>query len=501
MTAEPAVCLEPSDAVMARLNVPTDLFVDGAFTPAVEGRRFACIAPRDGRVIAHVAQGDSADVDRAVLAARRAFVDGRWSGRHPRDRRATLLRLADLIEQRADEFALVESLDMGKPVSHARAVDVRVTVQTLRFFAEAVDKRYDEVAPTGAAVHATITREPLGVVGAVVPWNFPLMMATWKIAPALAMGNSVIVKPAEQSPLSMLLLAQVAAEAGLPHGVLHVIPGFGPTAGAALGRHHDVDAITFTGSGPVGREFLRYAAESNLKEVSLELGGKSPQLVLPDAPDLDAVARAVAVGIFFNQGEVCSAGSRLVVHRSIKEELLERVLAHAGTLAVGDPLAADTFVGSLVEAEHLDRVMAHIGWAHEDGARLSLGGRQVLSETGGYYVEPTVFDEVAPESRLVQQEVFGPVLAVQTYDSLDEGIALANGTSYGLGAAVWTQGLSHAHRVSRALRAGTVWVNCYDDSDVTVPFGGVGESGFGTPDKGLAAMDKYSHAKSTWMAL
>ncbi|WP_088320111.1 aldehyde dehydrogenase [Kineosporia sp. R_H_3] len=491
----------PSDEVAAGLPVRTDLWVDGGFRPAVSGKRFDRVAPRDGRVVAAVAEGDAADVDLAVAAARRAFEDRRWRDLHPRERRATLLRLADLVERDADELARLESLDVGKPVSHAKAVDIRVTLQTLRFYAEAADKSYDAVAPTGPTVHATITREPLGVVGAVVPWNFPLMMAVWKIAPALAVGNSMVVKPAEQSPLTLLRFAELAAEAGLPDGVLNVVPGFGPTAGAALGRHMDVDALTFTGSGQVGRLFLNYAAESNIKEVSLELGGKSPQLVLADAPDTAAVAKAVAVGVFFNQGEVCSAGSRLVVHRSRKDELVEAVVAASGRLRLGDPLDPQTFVGALVEAEHLERVLGHIGAAHEDGARLLTGGGQVLAETGGYYVEPTVFDDVAAGSRLAQQEVFGPVLAVQTFDDLDEGIALANGTDYGLGASVWTKDLSSAHLVSRRLRAGTVWVNCYDESDITVPFGGYGQSGFGGHDKGLAAMDKYTHTKTTWMAL
>jgi gamma-glutamyl-gamma-aminobutyraldehyde dehydrogenase/4-guanidinobutyraldehyde dehydrogenase/NAD-dependent aldehyde dehydrogenase len=487
--------------VAARLPVRTDLFIDGIFVPAASGRRFDSVSPRDGRVIAEVAEADAADVDDAVAAARRAFEDGRWADRHPRDRRGVLLRLADLVERDADILATLESVDMGKPISHARAVDLRVVQQTIRFFAEAVDKRYDEVAPTGPDVHATITREPLGVVAAVVPWNFPLMLAVWKIAPALAVGNSVVVKPAEQSPLTMLYFAQLAAEAGLPDGVLNVLPGFGPSAGAALGRHMDVDALTFTGSGPVGRMFLRYAADSNIKEVSLELGGKSPQLVLADAPDTDAVARAVAVGVFFNQGEVCSAGSRLVVHRSRKEEVLAKVREEAARLVIGDPLAETTFVGALVERDHLDRVLSHISAAHEDGATLVVGGEQVLADTGGYYVEPTIFDDVAPHSRLAQNEVFGPVLAVQVFDDLNEGIALANGTQYGLGASVWTRDLSSAHRAARRLRAGTVWVNCYDESDVTVPFGGFGQSGFGGHDKGLTAMDKYCHTKSTWMAL
>ncbi|MFD0902960.1 aldehyde dehydrogenase [Actinomadura sediminis] len=484
----------------AALTPPTRLFIDGAFVDAASGATFGCVSPRNGTVIARVAEGAETDVDRAVAAARAAFEDGRWARRPPRERRAVLQRLARLVEEHAEELALIEAIDMGKPFTDALAVDLRVTVQTLDFYAEAIDKTYDEVAPTAEDVLATITREPLGVVAAVVPWNFPLMMAIWKVAPALAVGNSVIVKPAEQSPLSALRLAELAAEAGLPDGVLNVVPGFGPTAGRALGVHMDVDAVAFTGSGAVGRRFMRYAAESNIKQVSLELGGKSPQIVLPDAPGLDRVAEAIATGIFFNQGEVCTGGSRLLVHGSIKDELLGKVLEASRRKRVGDPLDPGVDIGALVESEHMDRVLGYIDVGREEGARTVLGGGRVLAETGGYFIEPTVFDRVDPRMRIAQEEIFGPVLSVIEFDSVDEAVRIANGTAYGLAAAVWTTDLSTAHRVSRRLRAGTVWVNCYDDSDITVPFGGYGQSGFGR-DKSLHALDKYAHLKSTWIKL
>ena len=484
----------------AALTLPTRLFIDGAFVDAVSGATFECVSPRNGATIAHVAEGDAADIDRAVAAARAAFEDGRWARRSPRDRRIVLQRLARLVEAQAEELALIEALDMGKPYGDALAVDLRVTVQTLDFYAEAIDKTYDEVAPTSEDVLATITREPLGVVAAVVPWNFPLMMAVWKVAPALAVGNSVVVKPAEQSPLTALRLAELAAEAGLPDGVLNVVTGFGPTAGRALGVHLDVDAIAFTGSGPTGRRFLQYAAESNIKQVSLELGGKSPQIVLPDAPDLDRVAEAIATGIFFNQGEVCTGGSRLLVHRSIKDDLLAKVLDASRRKRVGDPLDHGVDVGALVEADHMDRVLGYIETGRQEGARAVLGGGRVLAESGGFYVEPTIFDGVAPEMRIAQEEIFGPVLSVIEFDSVEEAVRIANGTVYGLAAAVWTTDLSTAHRLSRRLRAGTVWVNCYDDSDITVPFGGYGQSGFGR-DKSLHALDKYAHLKTTWIKL
>ncbi|MEU5099915.1 aldehyde dehydrogenase [Streptomyces sp. NPDC020996] len=484
----------------AELTLPTRLFIDGEFVDAASGATFDCVSPRNGTVIAEVAEGDETDVERAVAAARAAFEDGRWARRSPRERRIVLQRLARLVEEHAEELALIEAIDMGKPFTDALAVDLRVTVQTLDFYAEAIDKTYDEVAPTAEDVLATITREPLGVVAAVVPWNFPLMMAIWKVAPALAVGNSVVVKPAEQSPLTALRLAELAAEAGLPAGVLNVVPGFGPTAGRAIGVHMDIDAVAFTGSGPVGRRFLQYAAESNIKQVSLELGGKSPQIVLPDAPDLDRVAEAIATGIFFNQGEVCTGGSRMLVHRSVKDELLEKVLEASRRKRVGDPLDPGVDIGALVESEHMNRVLGYIDIGREEGARTVLGGGRVLTESGGYFVEPTVFDQVDPHMRIAQEEIFGPVLSVIEFDSVDEAVRIANGTPYGLAAALWTTDLSTAHRVSRRLRAGTVWVNCYDDSDITVPFGGYGQSGFGR-DKSLHALDKYAHLKSTWIKL
>ncbi|MGH3359926.1 MAG: aldehyde dehydrogenase, partial [Nocardioidaceae bacterium] len=477
-----------------------DPFIDGRFAPSVDGRRFDCVSPRDGSVIARVAECDRTDVDIAVRAARAAFEDGRWSRMHPRERRRVLQRLARLVEANTDELALLESLDMGKPVSDALAVDLRVVVQALDFYAEAIDKTYDQVAPTAHDVHATITREPLGVVGAVVPWNFPLMLLSWKVAPGLAAGNSMVVKPAEQSPLTALRFAELAAEAGVPDGVLNVVPGFGETAGRALGLHPDVDAVTFTGSGPVGREFLRYAADSNLKQVSLELGGKSPQIVMADAPDTEQVAAGVAGGIFFNQGEVCSAGSRLIVHRSRQQELTEAVVRAARDLRPSDPVDPSAQLGALVEEQHLDRVLAYLDGADRDGAARLVGGGRVRQDTGGFYLEPTVLDQVRPDMRVAQEEIFGPVLVVLPFDTVEEAVAIANGTPYGLAASVWTKDLSTAHRTARSVRAGSVWVNCYDASDITVPFGGYGESGIGR-DKSLHALDKYSQLKTTWIQL
>lgn len=485
---------------LRRLDFPTDAFTNGQFHPSRQGRRFDRVSPRDGSTIAQVADCGESDVDDAVRSARRAFEDGRWSGQHPRARRKTLQDLARLVEQHRDELALLESFDMGKPVSEALAVDLRVTVQSYDFFAEAVDKLYDEVAPTDARTLATITREPLGVIGAVVPWNFPLMLASWKLAPALAAGNSVVLKPAEQSPLTALRFAELAAEAGLPDGVLNVVPGDGPVTGRALGVHPDVDAIAFTGSGEVGREFLRYAAGSNLKEVSLELGGKNPQIVMSDAPDVAHLAQEIATGCFFNQGEVCSAGSRLLVHRSRRDELVEAVAQAARDLTPADPLDPATRLGALVEQSHLDRVCGFVDGAVDAGATLLAGGRRAREDTGGSYLEATVLDDVTPDMTIANREVFGPVLAVLPFDTVDEAIALANGTDYGLAAAVWTRDLSTAHLTARAIRAGTVWVNCYDASDISVPFGGYRQSGTGR-DKSLHAFDKVTQLKTTWVQL
>ena len=475
-------------------------FIDGKYAPAASGRTFDAISPIDGRVAAKVAECDRVDIDRAVAAARRSFDDGRWSSAPPAHRKKVLVRLAGLMAEHAEELALLETVDMGKPIQDSISVDVAGSARTVAWYGEAIDKVYGEIAPTAPNALALVTREPVGVVGAVVPWNFPLMMACWKIAPALAAGNSVVLKPAEQSPLTAIRLAQLAAEAGIPDGVLNVVPGFGETAGAALGLHMDVDAIAFTGSTEIGKLFLKYSGESNLKLVSVECGGKSPNIVFADCPDLDAAARAAAEGIFFNQGEVCSAGSRLLVDERVRDGFLEKVAAHARTMAPGDPLDPATRLGALVSREHMQRVLGFIKDGSTGGARNILGGRQVRQETGGFYIEPTIFADVDPASRLAQEEVFGPVLASFTFRSVDEAIAMANNTRYGLGAGVWTSNLNVAHRLSRAIRAGSVWINCYDTGDTTVPFGGYKQSGTGR-DKSLHALLKYTQLKTTWIAL
>jgi acyl-CoA reductase-like NAD-dependent aldehyde dehydrogenase len=482
------------------LRIPDRMFIEGQSVAAQSGEVFDCVSPIDGRVLAKVAAGDTADVDRAVRSARAAFENGCWSGLAPKERKRRMLALAGLMQKHAEELALLETLDVGKPIRDALSIDIPMAAEAIAWYAEAGDKIYGEVAPTAPDVVATITREPLGVVGVVVPWNFPLMLTCWKLGPALVAGNTVVIKPAEQSPLTALRLAELAVEAGIPPGVINVVTGMGPTAGRALGLHPDVDAVTFTGSGEVGKLFMTYSAQSNMKRVSLECGGKSPNIIFPDVADIDAAARNAAFGIFYNQGEVCNAGSRLLVHESIRDEVLERVVQWAAKMQPGDPLDPKSRAGALVSAEHTDRVCQYITAGSGEGARLVTGGKRVRTETGGFYVEPTVFDGVSPAMRIAREEIFGPVLATLTFKDADEAVRLANDTVFGLASAVWTTNINTAQKVARAIRAGSVWINCYNGGDITTPFGGYKQSGFGR-DKSLHAIDKYTEMKTTWLHL
>jgi len=474
--------------------------VDGRRVAAADGETFGCVSPLDGRTLTQVARGRGADIDAAVAAARRAFDDGRWARRAPAQRKKTLQRFAELVLGAKEELALLETLDMGKPIKYSLSVDVPSTARCIAWYAEAVDKVYDEIAPTPQSALALITREPMGVIGAIVPWNYPMIMASWKLGPALAAGNSVVLKPSEKSPLTALRLAELALEAGLPEGVFNVVPGYGHEAGEALALHPGVDAIGFTGSTRVGRKMLEYAGRSNLKRVYNELGGKSAFVVFPDFDDLARAAQTVAGSMFFNQGESCNAPSRVFVHEGIADDFVRAVTAEAPTYQPGNPLDPATELGALVDDTQLRTVLGYIEAGQGEGARLAAGGRQARQASGGYFVEPTVFDGVHNGMKIAREEIFGPVLSVIRFKTEDEAVAMANDSPYGLQASVWSSNINRAHRVARALRAGTVHVNQYDEDDITVPFGGFKQSGNGR-DKSLHAFDKYTELKTTWIRI
>jgi gamma-glutamyl-gamma-aminobutyraldehyde dehydrogenase len=480
-----------------QVTYPTGLLIDGRFQAGAD--RLVVTSPIDGAPIAEIDAADAGDVDRAVQAARRAFEDKRWSGMAPADRKAILIRWAQLCEEHREELALLHALEMGKPAREAYNVDMRAVIRTISWFGEAIDKVLDEIPNVASSALALIEREPAGVVAAVVPWNFPLTMAAWKLAPALATGCSVVLKPAEQSPLSALLLCQLGMEAGIPDGVLNVVNGLGHITGRALGEHNDVDVLTFTGSTAVGRRFMEYSAASNLKRVWLELGGKSANVVFPDA-DIDKAASTAAWSIFYNAGQMCTAGSRLLVHESIHDEVVAKILSIAQEMQPANPLDADAPLGSVVSHPHMQQIHDKVVSGAAQSGEILTGGAPVLENTGGSYYPPTVVDNVDPSSLLAQQELVGPVLAVTTFRDEAEALALTNGTQYGLASAVWTNDLNRAHRFARGMKVGVVWVNCYEEGDMTVPFGGVKQSGFGR-DKSLHALDKFYDIKTTWIEL
>ncbi|WP_028219078.1 aldehyde dehydrogenase [Paraburkholderia oxyphila] len=482
----------------ASLKIDGRAFIDGAPRDAYSGRTFDCVSPIDGRVLASVADCGAADVDAAVAAARRAFEQGVWAGLNPRERKAVLLRWAALMREHLDELALLETLDAGKPIGDTTTVDLPGAAYCVEWFAEAIDKVGGEVVPADHHLVGLVTREPIGVVAAVVPWNFPILMASWKFGPALAAGNSVVLKPSEKSPLTAIRVAQLAREAGIPAGVFNVLPG-GGEPGKLLALHRDVDCIAFTGSTNVGKQIMQYAGQSNLKRVWLELGGKSPNIVLPDCPDLDRAAKAAAGAIFYNMGEMCTAGSRLLVHRDIKDVFLAKLLEAAKAYKPGNPLDPAVSMGAIVDKIQMERVLGYIEAGRKESTLL-LGGERVNASSGGFYVEPTVFD-TRHDARIAREEIFGPVLSVITFGTIDEAVRIANDSDYGLAAAVWTANLTNAHEIARRLRAGTVWVNCYDEGgDMNFPFGGFKESGNGR-DKSLHALEKYTELKSTLVRL
>lgn len=481
-------------AIAANIDFPRSPFIDGKFH-AGSGPRLETVNPATGEVICEIATCNQDDVNLAVAKARESFEQGRWSKLHPSERKDVLIRLCKLLTRNRRELAVMECLDSGKPIRDCETIDLPETIHTIKWHAEAIDKIYDQTAPSGDDAIAMIVREPVGVVAAILPWNFPLLMMAWKIGPALAAGNSVIVKPAEQTSMTALRVAELAMEAGIPRGVLQVLPGDGPTAGAPLGLHLDVDMVSFTGSTDTGRLFLKYAADSNLKKVVLECGGKNPAIVLEDAEELDLVAGHVVNAAFWNMGENCSANSRLIVHKDIKDDLMERIVARTRDWKTGDPLDPSNHLGALIDSGHCEKVSGYL----EGGAasaRVVAGG-----ESRGNFIEPTIFDDVKRNDPLARDEIFGPILSVLAVSSFEEAIELANQTDYGLTASIFTANAKKALRAARSLRAGTITVNSYGEGDISTPFGGYKQSGFGGRDNGIHAHDQYTELKTIWVDL
>ncbi len=480
------------ESIAAHLDLPTGAFIDGGYRPSISGQVFDTINPATGAVLTSIAACGSEDVDFAVEKAREAFDDGRWSKMHPSDRKDILIRLCKLLTRNARELAVMESIDSGKTIFDCETVDVPETIHCLKWHAEAIDKIYDQVSPASDDHIAMVVREPIGVVGLVLPWNFPLLMLAWKIGPALAAGCSVVLKPAAETSLTALKVAELASEAGLPRGVLNVVPGGGAEVGEPIGRHMDIDMVSFTGSTVTGKKFLNYSAESNAKEVVLEMGGKNPAIVMEDAENLDRVAAHVVNGAFWNMGENCSASSRLIVHKDVKAELLERIAHHAKQWNVGEPLDPETRMGALVSEGHYSKVCGYLDKAEN----VLIGGK---AENG--FIEATVVEVPGNDATLAREEIFGPVLSVIEVSGFDEAISIANDTEYGLCASIFTANAKRAIRGARAIRAGTVTINSFGEGDITTPFGGYKQSGFGGRDNSVHAHDQYTQLKTIWIDL
>ncbi len=475
---------------------PGKLFINGKWVNSVSGKTFDTINPATEEVITSVAEGDKVDVDLAVAAARKVFEEGLWKKMDARDRGKILLRIMELIEKNKDELALLETLDNGKPVSETTNVDIPLVIDCFLYYAGWADKIHGETIPVRGEFFNYTMREPVGVVGQIIPWNFPLLMAAWKIAPALACGNTVVLKPAEQTPLTALRLGEICQEAGLPDGVLNIVPGYGPTAGAALAEHMDVDKIAFTGAHTTGRIIMQ-AASKNLKRISLELGGKSPNIVFADS-DIDSAVDGAMTGIFFNQGEVCCAGSRLFLEKSIHEEFVDKLSKKAASMRVGNPEDVGTQMGAQVSKEQFDKILGYIDTGKQEGAKLVTGGGRCGER--GYFIRPTIFDAVDNNMKIAREEIFGPVVSTITFDDVDEVVRQGNLSVYGLAAAVWTKDIKKAHRLARDLKAGTIWINTYNTFDAASPFGGFKQSGFGR-ELGVHALELYTQVKSVWINL
>ena len=475
---------------------PGKLFINGRWVDSVSGKTFDTLNPATEDVITSVAEGDSADIDLAVAAAREAFENGPWKKTDARDRGRILLKIAGLIERNKDELALLDTLDNGKPINETTKADIPLVIDCFLYYAGWADKIHGETIPVRGDFFNYTLREPVGVVGQIIPWNFPLLMAAWKIAPALACGNTIVLKPAEQTPLSALRLGEICQEAGLPDGVLNIVTGYGPTAGAALAEHMDVDKIAFTGGSATGRIIMQ-AASKNLKRISLELGGKSPNIVFADS-DVDSAVAGAMTGIFFNQGEVCCAGSRLFIEKSIHEEFIDKLSNKAANMRVGNPEDTGTQMGAQVSKEQFDKILGYIETGKQEGAKLVTGGERCGER--GYFIKPTIFDAVDNNMRIAKEEIFGPVVSAITFDDVSEVVKQGNLSIYGLAAAVWTKDIKKAHRLARDLKAGTIWINTYNAFDAASPFGGFKQSGFGR-ELGVHALELYTHVKSVWINL
>lgn len=484
-------------AEAADLKIESRAFTNGRYQEALSGETRATISPADGRHLADVANCGPEDADRAVAAARAAFESGIWASMAPADRKMVLVRWSELIEDHADELALLECLDVGKPISDTTGVDVPAAARTIRWSGEAIDKVYAQISPTPSNCLALVQRLPLGVVAAIVPWNFPLSTTAWKLAPSLATGNSVILKPASNTPLTALRIAGLASEAGLPDGVLHVLPGPGGSLGRHLALHNDIDGLTFTGSTEVGKQLMQYSGQSNLKRTFLELGGKSPNIVFADS-NLEKAAAFAAIAVFYNGGQTCTAGTRLIVEESIREKFVEMVVAKSQDWMPGDPLDPATSMGPMIDAAQLKTVADYVDIGREEGASVMSGGNQVMTDSGGSYHEPTIFDGVNNSMRIAQEEIFGPVMSVIGFKDAEEAVAIANDSIYGLAGAVWSNNINTAHKVAAAVRVGTMGINNYFGGDMTVPFGGFKQSGNGR-DKSMHAFDDYTELKTTWI--
>ena len=484
-------------ATASELHIESRAYINGRFVDALSGQTRPTLNPADGKTLAEVANCGPEDAEIAVKGARDAFESGVWSNMAPMDRKMVMVRWAELIEDHRDELALLECLDVGKPISDTLNVDVPAAVRTIRWSGEAIDKVYDEISPTPGDCLALVQRLPLGVVSAIVPWNFPLSTTAWKLAPSLATGNSVILKPASNTPLSALYVARLASEAGLPDGVLQVLPGPGGSLGKHLAMHMDIDGLTFTGSTPVGKKLMEYSGQSNLKRTFLELGGKSPNIVFADA-NLDKAAGMAAAAVFYNGGQTCTAGTRLIVEENIHDEFLQRVIEKAGGWMPGNPLDPGTRMGPMIDRGQHETVAEYVDIGRNEGAELVFGGNRVLEQSGGYYHDPTIFSSVNNEMRIAQEEIFGPVLSVLTFKDAEEAVRIANDSIYGLAGAVWSNNINTAHKVAAAVRVGTMGINNYFGGDITVPFGGFKQSGNGR-DKSMHAFNDYTELKTTWI--